>query len=547
MRSKLISGLAGGGVLSFAAALCAGVGVFAFCPNASADEGFGGFEHLATPAERAAVSRTQPVVRAKKPAKPKKQPPITALPAEPWGPVPTAKTSITNLAPILLPFFNNGPVFGLPGTVTGSFWDRTQLTGDWGGARTDLARHGFFFDLYSTTAYQDVFSGGLKTGSAVVQNTQLSINVDTGRADLWSGGLIHFTAQSRYGSDPTQTFTVGSLVPQYTGLIAPGALLWHDTLPSDYYLVQSLTQQFSVVLGKISTVFLPDQTLFGDTYKYNFANANFVFNPHAGNLFHVTSWAALGIWTPVQGLAIAGGVFDPNSQANNFATDAFDKVNLYATAVANYNVAGLPGEFSPQFAWTNKPKLDLVTPFGTLTSLSEVTQAVGVLLGSGMTTGLPTNYDSETWFAIANWSQVLFVKDDPKTIAEKLKSGQQLDGIGIFGRLGYAPADTNPIVWNASVGLMAHGLSDARHYDSFGVAWYWNEVSKYLKNDITNLTMMTASAKNESGIEVFYDFAVTPAVRIIPGYQHIWNPLTAEVVNNQKKADVFLTRLTIAF
>src|SRR5262245_51103268 len=167
MRNKLISGLAGA-VFSFAAALCAGVGLFAFCPNASADEGFGGFGHLATPVEQ-----------------------------QPWGPVPTEKTSIANLAPILLPFFNNGPVFGLPGTVTGSFWDRTQLTGDWGGARTDLARHGFFFDLYSISAYQDVFSGGLKTGSAFVQNTQLSINVDTGRADLWSGGLIHFTAQSR--------------------------------------------------------------------------------------------------------------------------------------------------------------------------------------------------------------------------------------------------------------------------------------------------------------------------------------------------------------
>ena len=38
------------------------------------------------------------------------------------------------------------------------------LTGDWGGVRTDLARHGFFFDLYSTSAYQDLASGGLKNG-----------------------------------------------------------------------------------------------------------------------------------------------------------------------------------------------------------------------------------------------------------------------------------------------------------------------------------------------------------------------------------------------
>jgi len=59
---------------------------------------------------------------------------------EDWGPVPTDKESIANLAPGLLPFFNNGPVFGLPGTVTGDFWDQTQLTGDWDGARTDMTR-----------------------------------------------------------------------------------------------------------------------------------------------------------------------------------------------------------------------------------------------------------------------------------------------------------------------------------------------------------------------------------------------------------------------
>ena len=80
--------------------------------------------------------------------------------ADTWGPVQTEKASVANLAPVLLPFFNNGPVFGLPGTEVGDFWHRTQLTGDWGGIRTDLARHGFFFDLYSTSAYQNVMSGG---------------------------------------------------------------------------------------------------------------------------------------------------------------------------------------------------------------------------------------------------------------------------------------------------------------------------------------------------------------------------------------------------
>jgi porin len=161
--------------------------------------------------------------------------PLSPTPLEEWGPVPTEEASIANLAPGLLPFFNNGPVFGLPGTVTGDFWDQTQLTGDWGGIRTEMTRRGLFIDLYSTSAYQDVTSGGLKTGTACLQNIQLSVNLDTGRAGLWPGGLLHFTLDSRYGASPEQTFTVGSFVPQYYGAIIPGATLSHDTLPFEYF------------------------------------------------------------------------------------------------------------------------------------------------------------------------------------------------------------------------------------------------------------------------------------------------------------------------
>jgi hypothetical protein len=127
--------------------------------------------------------------------------------------VPTDHLSLANAAPVLYPFFNNGPVFGLPGTVTGGFWERTQITGDWGGRRTDLARRGVFFDVYTTSAYQDIMSGGLEPGDWFVQNTQMSINIDTGRAGLWDGGLIHFATQARYGANPAQTFNSGASVP----------------------------------------------------------------------------------------------------------------------------------------------------------------------------------------------------------------------------------------------------------------------------------------------------------------------------------------------
>jgi hypothetical protein len=37
--------------------------------------------------------------------------------ADHWQPVPTKDVSLVNVLPLLLPYFNNGPVFGLPGTT----------------------------------------------------------------------------------------------------------------------------------------------------------------------------------------------------------------------------------------------------------------------------------------------------------------------------------------------------------------------------------------------------------------------------------------------
>jgi hypothetical protein len=502
-------------------------------------EGLGAFRHIAAPTAQPAVTPPAPSAEAAPEQKP--QPP-----PEPWGPVPTDLTSLSNVAPGLLPFFNNAPVFGLPGTVVGDFWHRTQLTGDWGGLRTDLARQGFFFDLYTTSVYQNLTSGGLMTGSAFVQNTQFSMNVDTGRAGLWSGGLFHFTVQSRYGDPPQRTFTAGSFAPQYTGFVEPDPLGSSDTLPSEYFFVQAFGKHFSVILGKISDVFIPDQTLFGDSYKYYFANFNLNKNPITTEFYHPTAWAALGVWVPSEWLVICGGVLDPNSRSENFATNAYDHVNLFLTAIASYKIANLPGQFSPSFNWSNQSKINLTSPFGAL-SPAQVPQAVGVLAGSGMTEGLPIQSRNDSWFVIANLSQYLCVWDDSETVAKKLKSDQPIQGLGVFGRLGYAAEESNPVTRDASIAIFAHGPFDRRPYDSVGVGAYYNVISRDTKGAIAQLTEGTVPVKNEKGIEVFYDFAITPAVRIIPSYQHIWDPFTAQVAMKQNHADVFQLRLNVAW
>jgi hypothetical protein len=432
---------------------------------------------------------------------------------------PSPMLSLVDIAPVLLPYVNNAPAFGTPGTVLGDLGVRTQVTGDWGGRRTSLARRGYFFDAYTTGAFQRVDSGGVETGDSVWQNTQFSLNVDTGRAGLWPGGLLHFTLQARTGDSFEDTFTVGASVPTYYGLLLPGPDLDNSIYPSDYYLIQAISKEFSVILGTISGLFLPDQTLFGDAYRYAFTNFAFNKNPMFTNFYGPTAIAALGAWAPAPSLVVIGGVLDPYTKADNFWDDAFKDVNLYLQTIHTYNVGGLPGQFSLAGNWSDQPQTDLRNPLGP-----------------------PLD---ESWFAIANFSQYLYVMDEPGSIREKLKSGQQLRGLGVFGRLGYAPEESNPIARHASLALYARGLFDARPIDSFGAGVYVNGISDDLKADADELGL--GDVDDEVGLELFYDFAITPAVRFTSSYQRIWNPLLAQLEAGNDHADVFYARLNIAW
>ncbi len=253
----------------------------------------------------------------------------------------------------------------------------------------------------------------------------------------------------------------------------------------------------------------------------------------------------LGIWAPSKQLAFAGGVLDPNSQSSNLANNAFDKVNLYFTAVASYDIGGLPGQFSPAFNWSNQYQIDLENPFGALTP-SQIPQAVGVLLGSPETRGLPINNSTNSCFLIANASQYLYVADRPREVMKKLKAGVPLRGIGVFGRAGWAPQETNTITGDGSVALFARGLAESRAYDSVGVGWYMNGISPDLQNQVRKYTRGAINVQNEQGLEVFYDYALTPAFRIIPSYQHIWNPLSAVAAGNDH-TDLWMMRATVVF
>jgi hypothetical protein len=219
---------------------------------------------------------------------------------------------------------------------------------------------------------------------------------------------------------------------------------------------------------------------------------------------------------------------DPFTRANTLEDSFHDGANFIVLAVMSYKLGGLPGQAGPSFNWTNQPLIDLESPFGPL-SPAQVPQAVGALFGTAATAGLPVNFKHNSSFLISNFSQYLTLKEpDAATVPEKIKSGQQLRGIGVFGRVGYASKSTNTLTRDASVALFARGLMDSRQYDSFGIGFYYNAISGQFRDAIQQLTAGTI-LENEKGMEVFYDFAITPAIRIEPGYQHVWNPSGADI------------------
>jgi porin len=83
---------------------------------------------------------------------------------------------------------------------SGDFWSRSTLTGDWGGARNDLAKKGVTFDLSLTQAYQGIVSGGKERVWHYGGHGDLNIHVDTQKLGLWPGGFFNAEVEGNYNN-----------------------------------------------------------------------------------------------------------------------------------------------------------------------------------------------------------------------------------------------------------------------------------------------------------------------------------------------------------
>ena len=89
---------------------------------------------------------------------------------------------------------------------------------------------------------------------------------------------------------------------------------------------------------------------------------------------------------------------------------------------------------------------------------------------------------------------------------------------GVFGSFGISDGEPNPMQWSSILGVAGSSPIPSRPRDTFGMAYYYLGFSNDFKDVAGSLG---TPVRDEHGMELFYDVAVTPWCHITTDLQVI--------------------------
>ncbi len=407
---------------------------------------------------------------------------------------------------------------------TGDLAHRKYLTGDWGGARTELAEKGLLFDLDLTQLLQGNAHGGRDTNNAFRYSGSADyyFKLDTARMGLWPGGLLKLHGETKIGDNVNPK--VGSLMaPNYQGLFpvpaggdgGPGT-----TTLSEFFIEQALSEHFILVAGKVDGTTVGDQNAFASNQRTQFMNAALRVNPI---LFYGAPYTAmLGgvIWIPTDWLTVATAVIDndPDGAATktgfNTAFHGRDWYSILQEYDFTIKPFGKTGHQRLGWFWTSRDfaelsgdgRIQIPQVFGRAVVSRRLLPRWARVLRAGKNFLSLTDLEksADTWGMWYNFDQFLYTEaDDPE------------QGVGVFGRFGYG-GEPNLFEQFYSTGVSGKGSIPMRDRDTWGVGYYLANISDNL-NPAFGLN-------SEQGVEAYYNIEITPWCHITPDLQVIVDP-----------------------
>ncbi len=96
-------------------------------------------------------------------------------------------------------------------------------------------------------------------------------------------------------------------------------------------------------------------------------------------------------------------------------------------------------------------------------------------------------------------------------------------GWGLFTLGTLSDGNPNPVKWSVLAGLAGNNLLDGRENDRWGAGFFHYGLTQPL---LSALEALDVRRRSEGGVETFYNFAITPWLRLSADLQLIdpWNP-----------------------
>jgi porin len=407
------------------------------------------------------------------------------------------------------------------GLLSGPRWSPQPLTGDWLGARSWLADRGLTIGINLVDTYQGVVDGGRDKDWDNGGSLYIESQFNTEKAGLWPGGFVDFRAEKRYGSFPNDE--AGTLpAVNMVGLFPEPEE--DSPVISKLMATQFVAPWLGFFVGRFDTLDGDTNNLLSGRGRTGFLNPQLAFSPNSI------------LTTPYVLNGVGSIVVTPNLFMDRPATLSL----VFADPQVQPTESGLDGDFFEEQYYALDWRFP--TPFFGMPGSQNITYNYNTkefLRLDNLTQQFITRTKSSDGGsgAIAyNFHQYIYVEPGQDTASIGYDADKErLQGVGVFGRVGYADADVNPLEWTFALGLAGRGVIPQRDDDTFGVGAYYGLISD-------NVSDISGGLSDDYwGLEAYYNVAVTPWLHVTPNFQ-VTDPFfdnvdTAYVLGVRAKVD----------
>ncbi len=376
------------------------------------------------------------------------------------------------------------------------------------GPKEQLRRAGITTDVWVTQIYQGEPGGDGSKTWAYGGKVDGFLKIDAEKLGLWSGLHVNVQYEHYFGENINRRDF--ALIPVNTAQAYLGEGTFHSALSVS--VTQDLSEHVSISAGKFNMMTLASRTpLIGGGGIDTFMNRALAL-PSTGVAYTAARGGAADrvvISAPylVGGLVtiktapviVTFGLLDPRSAENPRVIERpFEKgVAAGVSATVPTEFFGLSGFHTFRAAYSDARGIDL-DEIGPIRPLAVASGAIVTKKGY--------------WFGSYAIQQNFFQSETNPAV-----------GWGLFGLIAQSDGNPTPVKWNMLVGLAGNNLLEGRENDRWGVGFFHYGVTEPL---LAGLNALGFARRGEGGVEGFYNFAITPWLRLSADLQIIdpWNP-----------------------